>query len=1022
MSRHRLALAAVAAAATAAATLSAPATAQPETGVRTAVAAAARLSPFTGAELGQARERKGTLDLRSAETSANPDGLLRTRTADRVQRRIDALRTLVGRDIRVTVDPVTGTPSHLARLDGYLTGASSRPAARIVRDYVEANARALGLRRADASTLRLRSSYTDSSGISHVSFEQRLRGVAVFGNGVRAHVDAEGRLISLQGAPVPDLTGATQSQPTAAALPATSVRLDAAEDVGGAVDGDATLRSEQSADSATWSNGDRAELVWFVTPEGARLAWSTYTQAGGTLTYTHVIDASDGAVLYRQDLVDFGEGDARVYDYHPGAQQEVQQEAQQEAQEGTAQPRVVNFADEGWLPPDADWLRGRHVSAWADLDADSAPGAGEITQLPRQASDALVSLVSFDDNDLCSADFVCTWDPEQAYSWEDNQQADVANAFYLANTFREWLERPEIGFTAESGGFERRGGDPLLLQTLVGAALDGGLPDAEHVDTASMTTPPDGIPATMRTHLWHQPGQPNSVDPYVPMSGSFDASIVFHEYAHGLTNRLAVDPGGNSTLTSFQASAVGEALSDYYAMDNLVARGLQPQSRRDGHVRVGRYVLADQAPLRTMAIDCPVGIVTTNRCRPPFGGHSGGYTYGDLATVGNLPTVHGAGEVLSQTLWDIRDAIGPARTRRLVTTGVRLVAPDPSMLDLRDAILQANRVLADQGLADGADQRQLWKVFAKRGMGWYAGTTSGHDLDPAEDFSPRPADERRRSVTGRVTDASTDLGVADAAVTINGHGDAYTATTDSSGAYVLRGVLAGAYESVSVSAPGYDGTTAGLDVSGRTSSLDAELRRNWAVDAAVVDATGRDLGDVGCGPGAAVDSSPATGWSTSTGDGDTEEPTSEPLPKHLDLELSEPIDIAAGDAGGAAFRVDPSHTCGNPGSTSTDAYRIEVSTDGEQWTAVADGSFGTTRALVPVEATEAVADVRHVRFWMRSPQVPDLAEQCPDGPYAGCRFMDVTEIQVFGTPTGGGAVSGVDRLEQPARDPQRDRH
>lgn len=987
MSRHRLAVAVTAAAvATAGAALSAPAAAQVEAGARSAdPAASVRLSPVAGDELDDARERKNNLDLRSSETSTNPGALADTGESARTQQRVDALRALVGPHVRLTVDPVTATPSHLARLGGYLTQASSAPAVEVVRDYLEVNARSLGLSRPDLGRMRLRSSYTDTSGISHVSIEQRVRGLRVFGNGVRAHVGADGRLISLQGAPVPDLAAATAAQPTAPALPATSARSAAAEDVGGAIDGDAMLRSGQSAVSATWSNGDRADLVWFVTRDGARLAWSTYTQAGGTLTYTHVIDASDGSVLYRQDLVDLAGGEARVYDYYPGARR-------------GGDFLDVSFTDRGWLPPDADWLRGRHVSAWADLDADGSPGAGETTQLPERASDTVATLESFDDNDLCSAMFVCTWDPEQPYSWEDNQQADVANAFYLTQTFREWLERPGIGFTSESGAFDRRDGDPLLLQTLVGADLDNGLPDADHVDTASMTTPPDGVPASLRTHLWHEPGQPNSIDPFLPTSGSFDASVLFHEYAHALTNRLAVDPGGNSTLTSFGASALGEALSDYYAMDNLVSRGLQHDSRRrDGQVQLGRYALAARVPLRTMAIDCAVG--PSSRCRSPLRDHTGGYTYGDLVDIGAMPSVHGAGEVFSQTLWDIRDELGAAQTRRLVTTAVRMVAPDPSMLDLRDAILQADQVLAD-GAGRERQAGTLWRVFAQRGMGWYAATTSGHDLRPTESFRAPRVHQHLRQVTGRVTDAATGLGIDGATVQISGHGDAYTATTGASGMYELRGVVSGGYDDVLVDAPGYAATSIDLDVPGRRTTLDAQLRRNWAADGAVTDATGRDLSGVGCGPGAAFDSSAATGWSTSTGADVAEQATPVPVPKHVVIELGEAIDIA-GDGGGqgAAFGVDPSHTCGNPGSTSTDEYRIDVSTDGEQWTTVADGSFGTTRGLlVPVQAEQSVADVRFVRFWMLSPQVPDLAEQCPDGPYVGCRFMDVTEVQVFGTP------------------------
>jgi hypothetical protein len=39
-----------------------------------------------------------------------------------------------------------------------------------------------------------------------------------------------------------------------------------------------------------------------------------------------------------------------------------------------------------------------------------------------------------------------------------------------------------------------------------------------------------------------------------------------------------------------------------------------------------------------------------------------------------------------------------------------------------------------------------------------------------------------------------------------------------------------------------------------------------------------------------------------------------------------------------------------------------------------------------------------VRFWMDSPQVPDIATNCPDGSYGGCEYMAMSELQVYGTP------------------------
>ena len=53
--------------------------------------------------------------------------------------------------------------------------------------------------------LDLRKSYRDSSGTRHLSFVQRVRGVAVFGNGLRAHVAPGGRLLQVDGSPLASL-------------------------------------------------------------------------------------------------------------------------------------------------------------------------------------------------------------------------------------------------------------------------------------------------------------------------------------------------------------------------------------------------------------------------------------------------------------------------------------------------------------------------------------------------------------------------------------------------------------------------------------------------------------------------------------------------------------------------------------------------------------------------------------------------------------------------------------------------
>jgi extracellular elastinolytic metalloproteinase len=69
---------------------------------------------------------------------------------------VTRLRDSLGVQGVVSVDPLTGTPRTVARLDGYLTGPSSRRPADVATDYVAAHPEVFRLDRADLGTLRLR--------------------------------------------------------------------------------------------------------------------------------------------------------------------------------------------------------------------------------------------------------------------------------------------------------------------------------------------------------------------------------------------------------------------------------------------------------------------------------------------------------------------------------------------------------------------------------------------------------------------------------------------------------------------------------------------------------------------------------------------------------------------------------------------------------------------------------------------------------------------------------------------------
>ena len=83
---------------------------------------------------------------------------------------------------------------------------------------------------------------------------------------------------------------------------------------------------------------------------------------------------------------------------------------------------------------------------------------------------------------------------------------------------------------------------------------------------------------------------------------------------------------------------------------------------------------------------------------------------------------------------------------RLITAALPLSPPEPTFLDMRNAILQADAA------AGGTFHARIWSVFATRGMGYFASADDGNDTTPLEDFSLPPAPGGPRgTITGTVT-------------------------------------------------------------------------------------------------------------------------------------------------------------------------------------------------------------------------------------------------------------------------------
>jgi hypothetical protein len=392
---------------------------------------------------------------------------------------------------------------------------------------------------------------------------------------------------------------------------------------------------------------------------------------------------------------------------------------------------------------------------------------------------------------------------------------------------------------------------------------------------------------------------------------------------------------------------------------------------------MGYYTFAGL--LRESSVDCPVGSASGN-CGTPTAG-SGGYTYGDYGEVIGFPEVHADGEIWLQTLWQLRDALGQATTEGLVTRAMELSPPEPSFLDMRNAILQADLVANS-----GANQGAIWDVFAERGMGYFAAAVDGSDTQPVEDFS-LPIDcsvDPCGTIHGKITDKATGKGLKNARVYVaglaSGFGNDLGTKTAAGGTYLIDDVpLHDAYPAIVVDAPGYEQVVARNVVVDGDEVLSRKVNRDWAAlegGARVVSFTPPDYAPFGCGPENAFDLALGAGWGSDAPGSDYGSNVTGP--RKVVVRLPEAIKVTN-------FGVASSGTCGDGPEAGVKGFTIHTRTQNGDWITVVKANArndGELRTYRP-NGSKGLKKVRFVRFIMRSTHGDDT-------------FMDVLEVTVRG--------------------------
>jgi extracellular elastinolytic metalloproteinase len=306
------------------------------------------------------------------------------------------LRNRFGRQSHLQVDAITGTPRSFQRLDGVLAAPSAGSAASVAMRYARANAAALGLSDADFGTLASTPAVrTSRTGITTVRWRQSFEGIPTYDNGLRVNLGRGNSIVSVQGAPVHDLSvGSVVPQLSAQqAMAALQRNVRTSRDVS------VTSRSSSARRTTTFSTGDEAKLVLFQLASGTRLAWSLTYRARSDAWYEAVVDAATGRVLHRGNLTKFVVN-VDVFDNYPGA-----------ANGGTPQTRDIEpYLDAG----QTQILSGPFARTYLDVNDDNRPNAGEEVAPQVYAFNDFTGTVGA--AGFCEPTAQCSWDPRNTTS------------------------------------------------------------------------------------------------------------------------------------------------------------------------------------------------------------------------------------------------------------------------------------------------------------------------------------------------------------------------------------------------------------------------------------------------------------------------------------------------------------------------------------------------------------------------------------------------------------------------------
>ena len=295
----------------------------------------------------------------------------------------------------------------------------------------------------------------------------------------------------------------------------------------------------------------------------------------------------------------------------------------------------------------------------------------------------------------------------------------LTHLFYVVNWYHDQLYK--VGFDEAAGNFQvtNFSGQGLGNDRVLADAQDGS-----GTNNANFSTPPDGTSGRMQMYRF--------TGPTIDRDGGLDAEISMHELTHGTSNRLVGNAAG---LNWDPARGMGEGWSDFYALSLL--NGNSNANDPNGRYASGAYATYKLGGLLDnytygirrfpYSTDHSVNPLTWADVDDVTNNLSGGITPDPLGFNNNGAfEVHNIGEIWALTLWGVRARIiadpagangdvptGSHTTLKVVTDGMKMTPINPTFIDARDAILDA-----DCATNACANEAAIWAGFADRGLGY----------------------------------------------------------------------------------------------------------------------------------------------------------------------------------------------------------------------------------------------------------------------------------------------------------------